>query len=139
MGNQGLVLANVYYVKEVYQLVVDDNTSLKSFTSFFAADDFCRECESNGLNVYIESRTAVGPVITDQDLDDYVDLGVGMGIDPRSEFDARDMSEVLVFLSYAAELKSINFSKKNMQAEAFMYETLMYAYHTMASKLYNIC
>lgn len=138
MGNQGLVLANVYYVKEVYQLVVDDNTSLKSFTSFFAADDFCCECESNGLNVYIESRTAVGPVITDQDLDDYVDLGVGMGIDPRSEFDARDMSEVLVFLSYAAELKSINFSKKNMQAEAFMYETLMYAYHTMASKLYNI-
>lgn len=138
MGNSNSVISSIYQVKEMYQLVIGDDKPLKSFTSFFAADDFSCECEDHDLSVYIECGIAVGPILTDQDLDDYVDLGVGIGIDPRSEFDARDMSEVLVFLGYAAELKSINFSKKNMQAEAFMYETLLYAYHTMASKLYNI-
>lgn len=133
MGNQGLVLTNVYYVKEVYQLVVNDDTSLKSFTSFFAADDFCCECESNGLNVYIESRTAVGPVITDQDLDNYAELNVGVGIDPRNDFAAEDLPEVMVFMSLVAELKAVGFNEKSMNAEAFMYETLAYEYDKIAN------
>lgn len=135
MGNHNLVLANAYYVKEVYQLVIDDDTSLKSFTSFFAADDFCRECESNGLNVYIESRTELGPVITDQDLDDYVELGVGVGIDPRNDFVADDLPEVMVFMALAAELKAMSFNERSMNAEAFAYETLAYEYDKIANSI----
>lgn len=139
MGNQDLVMSNVYHVKEVCQLIIDDDQSLKSFTSFFAADDFCCECEYNGLNVYIESRTAVGPVLTDQDLDSYVEFGPGLGIDPRGGFDEGDLPEVMMFLAYAAELKSIDFDKKAMYAEAHVYETLLYAYHRMADSFYSIC
>lgn len=138
MGNRNLVMSNVYHVKEIVQLVIDDDTSLKTFNSFFAANDFCDECEEQGLKVYIESRTAVGPVLTDEDLDLYVEHGHDMGLDPRNGFEKHELPQVLTFLAMAAELKAIGFWDKTMHDEEFMYEDAVYSYIDVADNVYDM-
>lgn len=135
MGNHSLVMSNVYHVKEVFNLVIDSDASLKTFGSFFAADDFCCECEEQGLKVYIESRTAVGPVLTDEDLDLYAEYGPDMGLDPRNGFEEHELPQVLTFLAMAAEFKAIGFGDKAMYSEEFMYEDLLYSYTKMADTI----
>lgn len=126
MGNGTLVSTNVYYVKEVYQIAIDDDTALKSFSSFFAADDFCCEQEDKGLNVYIESRTATDPVITGQDLDNAASLG--WGFDPRQEFMTFDLPAVLYFIAAAIEVKAIAAEQHGLIQESFAYQEMLQEY-----------
>lgn len=138
MGNHSLVTSNVYHVKEVLNLIIDDDMSIGTFNSFFAADDLCRECEEQGFKVYVESRTAVGPVLTDEDLDLYAEHGPDMGLDPRNGFEEHELPQVLIFLAMAAEFKAIGFRDKAMYAEEFMYEDLIYSYTKIADNVYGM-
>jgi hypothetical protein len=135
MGNLNLVSTNVYAVKEVVQLVIDDDNPIGRYMSFFAADDACCELETKGLKVYIESYTVSGPIITDDDLDmveETFEWDEDMIIDPRDAWKTDELRQVLYYLQTAAELKSMHSTSNE---EHHMYETLVYGYDQLIESM----
>lgn len=73
------------------------------------------------------------PVLTNEDLDAYAARSDRPdGIDPRDGFDEWELPQVLMFLSGAAELKSMT---ETHNASRFGYERLCYAYSDVADSI----
>ena len=95
------------------------------FDSFFDASDFIEEHPE--MDLFIEQVDEFVPVLTDEDFDAYrARKDAPGGVDPRYPgWDMYDLPNVLMFLSWTAQLKSMN-AQSNQ--DSFRYEKLALEY-----------